>query len=46
MSLMKILKILITILISPLAIIFLFGITIYAIHEVIWNNKEGKSDIE
>jgi len=41
MSLTDIFKIFITILISPLAIICLLGITIYAIHEVIWNHKKS-----
>lgn len=41
MVITDILKIFITILISPLAIICLLGITIYAIHEVIWNHKKS-----
>ena len=43
---MEIIKIFISILITPLIIIIILGITTIAIHETIWNNKKGKADIE
>ena len=43
---MEIIKIFISILITPLIIIIILGITTIAIHETIWNNKKGEADIE
>tara|TARA_R100001163_G_C5059028_1_gene195666 strand:- start:1732 stop:1866 length:135 start_codon:yes stop_codon:yes gene_type:complete len=39
-------KILISILISPLMILLLIGAIIIAIHETLWNSKQGQIDIE
>ena len=43
---MEIIKIFISILITPLIIICLIGATTIAIHETIWNNKERETDPE
>ena len=43
---MYIIKIFISILITPLILICIIGITTIAIHETIWNNKKGKLDIK
>ena len=43
---MEIIKIFISILITPLIIILCLGIIIYTLHETIWNNKEWKTDSE
>ena len=43
---MEIVKVFISILITPLIIICLIGVTTIAIHETIWNNKERETDTE
>ncbi len=42
----ELLKIIISILITPLLMIIGLGVITYAIHETIWNNKKGEADIE
>ena len=43
---MEIVKVFISILITPLIIICLVVVTTIAIHETIWNNKERETDTE
>jgi phosphate/sulfate permease len=42
----EIIKIIITILITPVVMIGLICIIIYTLHESIWRNKKGEVDIE
>jgi hypothetical protein len=40
------LKIIISIIITPFLIIIGLGVSIYVIHETIWNNKKWKDDLK